>query len=171
MTLNALLQKYSFSFFIGFLLFLSSTIFSFTRNLRLQKKIAEVENQETINRVKIRHLETLLALQRKYLGKKIIEFETTDSTSRIFSSDTLKKYQYSLIIFILGGCSLCFEEEAYIWDQLIYDMKRQGLFGFGVNISFDNDLILHYLKNGKINYPVLHHHEIFSTFLNGFSAS
>lgn len=118
------------------------------------------------NRARINHLETLLVLNQKYLGKRLVEFETFDYTSRIFSSNKLKRYQFSLVVFLIGGCSSCFEREALEWDNLISDMKNKGLFGIGVNISLDDNLVSYYLKERTINYPVLHGHDVFLSFLN-----
>ena len=158
------IYKYSLSWFLGLILFLGFSTYSLVINSGLYSKLKEIERENTRLRTDVYELKTSLLLIKSYVGTKLPPFWLHGGGNQVYSSDSLKAHQMSVIILILSRCASCFENEIPLWNGLADNLRNESTLTLGINISLDTNLVWQYVKDGTVTFPMVNDNGVFSTF-------
>jgi thiol-disulfide isomerase/thioredoxin len=84
------------------------------------------------------------------------------------SSDGFAPGRFSIVLFIIGKCPSCFEDEIPLWNRLAEDARKKGISYLAINCSLHRELILEYQRERMVEFAIIDGGEEFKDFFGGF---
>lgn len=169
--LKSRLEKYSISIFGGMILFFGFSVISLITNSTLKEK--EKSDQETIRTLQVQRsqLASMLDVKDVFVGRRIPKFSLKKiakiSTKSIFLEGGGKR-QFSVILFLIGQCPTCFEDEMPLWNKFYEEGNKKGVSLIAVNCSLPKELILEYQRERMVQFPMIDGEDAHKDFFKGF---
>jgi len=160
--------KYSGCFFFV-LLFLCIGMYSVVRSWQIARKAHLLITRIDSLNVQIDHLRNVVEIQHRVLGKRLPTFKLVSYSGSIYTSDKLERSRTSVLLFIVGRCAECFEDEAPLWNQFAIEAGKYGISCIGINIGLPRELLQAYIKAHAVVFPVLEDDGTFSGLFEGLS--
>ncbi|MFZ2864575.1 MAG: hypothetical protein WA440_07490 [Ignavibacteriaceae bacterium] len=152
----------------GLVLFLGYSVFSFHNQIKLNSKILNINDEyqelEKLSKFRLTELE----VNRTFLRTKLPEFYLNDFSNKIYSSGSIKKYKKGIILFVVGNCGVCFENEIPIWNEINQKVTPNNYFMLVVNTSKQIDLAKKYFNETSLQFPIVNANENFLDYNNKY---
>lgn len=152
----------------GLVLFLGYSVFSFHNQIKLNSKILKINDEyqelEKLNKFSLTELE----VNKTFLRTKLQEFYLKDFSNKIYSSGSIKKYNKGIILFVVGNCGACFDNEIPIWNEINQKVAHNNYFMLVVNTSKQVDLAKKYFNEKSLQFPIVNTNGIFLDYNNKY---
>jgi hypothetical protein len=150
-SLDNVLREYSKGIAVGLLASMVFGVVALTQNRQLMEDEVTLERRRTALEAKAAFLEELTGLQQACLGIRLVK---TPLGNRAIA-DSLRGHSSSLLIFIAGGCSSCFETELHIWNHFAAEAESSNVCVLGVNLSLQDAFVQQLAKSKSLTFRVI----------------
>jgi hypothetical protein len=145
----------------GLVLFFGYSVFCFFNQTKLNAKIIKLNNELKSIQRSDKFNNSELEITKTFLRTRLQEFNLRNYSNHVFSSDSIKQHDKSIILVYTGSCGTCFDNELPIWNDIYQKVKNHNYFMIAINASKQVDLAKKYSNEKSSLFPIVNADESF----------